>query len=222
MGVLAPWRAAADSTAVTPGVPSGVLERLESGNAGLLDLSARFVHTKEVPLFDEKITSKGILYYGKPDRLILQYTEPDSSRVIITGGSIWLYYPGLGQAHRYEVDPEIALPGVFLAFGGSGKGVEKRFAVKNLPPGREEGFITDKVVLTPLPGTELAEDVESIELVIRREANLPVRCEFREISGDHTVFEFSDYKRNIGLPPGFFEFVPPEGTEVFDVEGESW
>jgi len=197
-------------------------EELQKAHADLFELSADFVHTKEVPLFDERITSSGRLFYRKPDKLLLQYTEPDSSRVLIDGGTIWLYYPRLEQAHRYAVDPEVALPGVFLGFGGSSEGVEERFDVETTPPDREEGFITDRIILKPRPETELAGEVRSIELVIRRESHLPVRCEFWEVSGDHTLFEFSSYAVNPRLDPSLFVFTPPEGTEVFEVEGETW
>jgi len=202
--------------------PVDAFTDLQRAHADLYELSASFVHTREVPLFDEKITSSGTLFYRKPDQLLLQYTEPDSSRVLISGGLIWLYYPSLQQAHRYKIDPEVALPGVFLGFGGSSEGVEERFDVETMPPGRESGFITDRIVLRPRGETDLAGEVQSIELVIRRESHLPVRCEFWEVSGDHTLFEFSDYTRNPDLDSALFLFSPPEGTEVFEVEGESW
>jgi outer membrane lipoprotein carrier protein len=223
--VSAPAAAAeppADEPAAGDPAAAAAFEELQKAHADLVELSADFVHTKEVPLFDERITSSGRLYYRKPDKLLLQYTEPDSSRVLIDGGTIWLYYPALEQAHRYAVDPEVALPGVFLGFGGSSEGVEERFDVETTPPDREKGFITDRIILKPRPGTELADEVRSIELVIRRESHLPVRCEFWEVSGDHTLFEFSSYDVNPRLDPALFVFTPPEGTEVFEVEGETW
>lgn len=219
-GVAAPPDdAGIDETAADHGEAFAELQR---AHTDLYELSADFVHTKEVPLFDEQVTSSGRLYYRKPNELLLQYTEPDSSLVLISGGRIWLHYPRLQQAHRYEIDPEVALPGVFLGFGGSSEGVEERFDVETTPPEREGGFITDRIILRPRPETDLAGEVRSIELIIRRESHLPVRCEFWEVSGDHTRFEFSNYKLNPGLDPALFIFTPPEGTELFEVEGETW
>jgi len=58
--------------------------------------------------------------------------------------------------------------------------------------------------------------------VIRKSDSLPVRTEFLEITGDRTRFEFYEIRENPGLRPEVFRFVPPEGTEVFEVEGERW
>ncbi len=202
--------------------PSGAIARLQTAHESLFDLQASFVHTKEVPLFDETISSSGVLSYRKPDQLLLQYTEPDSSLVLIADHRIWLYYPELQQAHRYDVDPELVVPGIFLAFGGSAEGLADRFDVEVKEAERSTGYFVERIVLTPKEGTDLETEVRSIELLIRRETNLPVRCEFWEVSGDHTVFAFDDFSINPGLQPSLFTFVPPEGTEVFEVEGESW
>ncbi|NNE08393.1 MAG: outer membrane lipoprotein carrier protein LolA [Gemmatimonadetes bacterium] len=195
---------------------------LEAAHVGLDMLSARFQHTKEVPLFDEKIVSRGVLYYRKPEELLLRYTEPDSSTVLIARDQIWLYYPDLKQAHRYEIDPDMALPGVFLGFGGSSDRMRERFDVTIEPSVRMGGKATVRIRMTPKAGTPFDGEVRSIELLVRRDTYLPLRCEFWEETGDHTLFEFTAYERNPKLDPALFAFTPPEGTEVFELEGESW
>ena len=202
--------------------PAAVLARMRAAQADLVDLTAAFTHAKKAPLFDEEITSKGRLFYRRPDLLLLRYEEPDSSGVWIDGDRIWLYYPGLKQAHRYAIDPESTLPGLFLGLRGTLEGLEEKFQVRAEPGGRERGFTTDVLVLHPREGTDLFGEVDRIRVVVRREDGLPLRTEFRETSGDLTRFVFDDFSRNPGLDESLFHFVPPEGTEVFESEGETW
>jgi len=202
--------------------PDEILARMRAGREELADLQARFVHWREVPLFDEKIRSEGDLYFQVPGRLDLQYTEPDSNRVLIGDGHVWLYYPTLGQAHRYDIDPESTLPGLFLALRGTLEGLRANFDVSGREGERVDGLLTDVLVLHPKEKTALAEEVKEIDVVLRRSDLLPVRTDFFELSGDHTWFTFSHLRRNRGIDPELFRFRPPEGTELFEVEGETW
>jgi outer membrane lipoprotein-sorting protein len=180
-----------------------ILARMEIAHSGLRDMKASFIHVREAPL-------------------LLRYADPDSNVVLISGGILWLYYPSLRQAHRYEIEPKSSLPGLFLALQGKLEGLEEKFRVAAEDGEREQGYATEVLLLYPLEGTVLAEEVEMIRLVIRKSDSLPVRTEFREITGDRTLFEFFDVQKNPGLDAGIFRFVPPEGTEVFEVEGERW
>jgi len=202
-----------------------LLSRMEEAHRSLRDLEAGFRHVREAALFDEngeKIESVGTLYFRKPESLFLRYTQPDSNVVLIQDGILWLYYPSLGQAHRYQIEPESSLPGLFLALQGKLEGLEQKFRVAAEEGEREQGYNTDVLLLYPIEGTVLAEEVEMIRLVVRSSDSLPVRTEFHEVTGDRTFFEFFDIQENPGLAPGIFRFVPPEGTEVFEVEGERW
>jgi len=199
-----------------------VLARMEQAHQGLHDLKATFVHVREAPLFEEKIESRGELFFREPESLLLRYADPDSNVVLISDGILWLYYPSLRQAHRYEVEPESSLPGLFLALQGKLEGIEERFRVAAEEGEREQGYATEVLLLYPLEGTVLAEEVEMIRLVIRKSDSLPVRTEFREVTGDRTRFDFFDLQKNPGFGSDTFQFVPPEGTEVFEVEGERW
>ncbi|MFH1680346.1 MAG: outer-membrane lipoprotein carrier protein LolA [Candidatus Eisenbacteria bacterium] len=199
-----------------------ILARLRAVNADLVDLRASFVHGRDVPLFDEKILSSGELFFRAPDRLLLQYADPDSNLVVIGEGHVWLYYPSLRQAHRYDIDPESTLPGLFLAIRGTLAGLERNFDVLGMRDEDSTGAATDVLVLHPKEGSVLAEEVREIRVVVRRADALPVRTDFWEVSGDHSWFAFSRYARNPRIDESVFRFEPPEGTEVFEVEGETW
>ncbi len=198
------------------------LARLAAVNANLVDLRAAFVHTKDVPLFDEQIVSSGELYFRAPDRLLLQYALPDSNLVVIGDGHVWLYYPDLKQAHRYDIDPESTLPGLFLALRGTISGLERNFNVVGIDDVDSTGSLLDILILNPKEGTALADEVKEIRVAVRHDDALPVRTDFWETSGDHTSFTFAGLERNPGIPDSLLLFQPPPGTEVFEVEGEKW
>jgi outer membrane lipoprotein carrier protein len=212
LSLAGPCHAGADET----------LERMKAANSNLVDLSADFVHEKEVPLFEETIRSSGTLFFRSPDRLFLQYAEPDSDIVVIGEGHVWLYYPRLAQAHRYDIDPESTLPGLFLALRGTIAGLDRNFNVVGSESADSTGAAIDVLDLYPKEGTALAEELRQIRVEVRRDDVFPVRTDFWEASGDRTWFLFSNLRRNPSVPESVFEFEPPEGTEVFEVEGETW
>lgn len=203
--------------------PETILAAMRAAQEGVAELEGEFVHTKSAPLFEEKITSRGVLFFRGPDNLRLQYTEPDSNLVLVANGYVWLHYPSLRQAHRYDIDPESTLPGLFLALQGTLEGLHDDFEITGAEGGEKvEGYPTDVLRLQPKAGTELAGDVEEITVVVRRDTALPVKTEFRETSGDLTTFEFRGFQKNPGLPADLFLFRPPPETETFELEGEKW
>ncbi|MFH1277650.1 MAG: outer membrane lipoprotein carrier protein LolA [Candidatus Eisenbacteria bacterium] len=225
------WLAAAaiaSALVVPPAVavekdPEAILATMRAAREGVSELQGEFIHTKRAPLFEETITSRGVLFFRDPDNLRLQYTEPDSNLVLVANGYVWLYYPSLRQAHRYDIDPESTLPGLFLGLQGTLDGLYDDFEVSGAEgEERADGYPTDVIRLRPKEGTDLAGDVEEIVVMIRRDTALPVRTEFREKSGDRTIFDFRGFRKNPDLPGDLFVFRPPPDTEVFELEGEKW
>lgn len=102
--VLLPGAAAA-AAAATP--LTAVLARLEGEAAGVQTLSADFVQEKHLAMFQEVLTSKGLFYFAKPDRLRWELTTPVASGFVLNGsaGRRWHEHGGGSEAFDIAREP---------------------------------------------------------------------------------------------------------------------
>lgn len=63
-------------------------QSLSRSTAGLQSLQSDFVQTKNMAMLADKITSKGIFYYKKEDKVRIEYTSPFSYLLVMNGGQI--------------------------------------------------------------------------------------------------------------------------------------
>ena len=208
---------------VTAKPPSGereglaLLDSIEAANRRLTDLSARFTETTIMPVFEDSVVARGEVFFQKPGRLLLRYGAPDSSALFVSGKTVWLHQPAQRQAHRFVLSEESTVYGLLLGFGGSFGEAKKHFTFLADGADGKRGERTLRAV--PRPGSRAAEDLEEIILTVDPVRRwLPVRTRFREAGGDERLFVFGEFRRDVQIPASFFEFTPPTGTEVFDME----
>lgn len=178
------------------------------------DLSSRFTQTKFVPAFEETLSSRGQLFFQRPDALLIRYDSPDSSVLAVSDSIVTLYYPDLEQAHRFRVRGESTVSALLLGFGGSFAEASNHFRFSEV---KRKGS-TRLLVAKPLAGTAAAEDIDEITLVIDTRRWLPTQTRFRESNGDETLFVFENLTRNAGLPDSMFRVSLPEGTEIIEMK----
>jgi outer membrane lipoprotein-sorting protein len=63
-------------------------QRLAASTKALQSLQSDFVQTKQMALMAEKITSKGIFYYRKEDKVRIEYTSPFIYLLVMNAGQI--------------------------------------------------------------------------------------------------------------------------------------
>ncbi len=63
-------------------------QSLGASTSGLQSLQSDFVQTKHMAMLSDKITSKGVFYYRKEDKVRIEYTSPFSYLLVMNGGQI--------------------------------------------------------------------------------------------------------------------------------------
>ncbi len=191
-----------------------LLDSIEAAQKSMQDLESRFTQTKFIPAFEETLTSRGQLYFQRPDALLIRYDAPDSSVLAVSDSIVTLYYPDLEQAHRFRVREESTVSALLLGFGGSFTEAAKHFRFSEA---KGKGT-TRLLVAKPLPGTAAADDIDEITLVIDTRRWLPTQTRFRETNGDETLFIFEKLTRNSELPDSIFRVSLPDGTEIIELK----
>jgi outer membrane lipoprotein-sorting protein len=199
--------------------------RLESAVRSVRCISADFVQIRDVALTGESLTAGGTLALLPPSGFRLAYRSPRTEEIVITGDKLWVVMPEENQAQVYPFDEQAPGSEVFLLFGGGGRTLFEVFDVVQEPWGTEPRTLR-LLPKSPEPGYPL----EEIRVVVGKDG-FPARLLFREVTGDHVSFRFSNIRRNpeniddlvgLQLPVGIevIETVASESTEGLPIDRE--
>jgi outer membrane lipoprotein-sorting protein len=188
-----------------------ILKKMDKRQRGMKDLKASFTQEKILELLEEKLISQGKMKYKKPDKMSWEYFKPDPLLMIIKGKRMWLYYPDMKVAEKYDLARAGATLGLFVGFGKSMEYLKKNYQIRLLE--KKKNFCS--LELIPRRGEELRY-VSRIMLWIDTKEYWPVKTKIYEPNGDTTWIEFKNIKINTKIPDSEFEFKVPKGVEVVE------
>ena len=67
-----------------------VKQRINRVASTMNSMKCDFVQTKSLRMLKSKVVSKGVMYYGKPNKLRWEYTSPYHYVFILNGQTVWL------------------------------------------------------------------------------------------------------------------------------------
>lgn len=177
--------------------------RLNAFSQGLHSLTGNFSQTlSDVNGYDSKLSS-GTLALEAPRQFRWDTTTPYQQTIVADGSRVWMYDPELEQVTvRVQNTEEAHSP---LSVLTDLKQMDKDFKVSET--GERDGLLWLRLISTAAdPQFEYAD--------LGFDTNGLARMSFRDQLGSLTDIRFSNWKRNIALPPGSFDFVPPAGADV--------
>jgi outer membrane lipoprotein carrier protein len=155
---------------------------------------------------DETVRSRGTLSLRFPERVRLEYDDPDGDLLVADGHLMWTYVRSLKQAVRTELDSTGYHVGrLLLAFLESSAGVTRL---------GEEKVGGKAAVSYSIRWVENPFRLVDLRLWMTREDGRIVRFEFEDEQGNHTRYVFSKIRFDGGVPDEQFLFTPPPGTDV--------
>lgn len=148
-------------------------------------------------------SSSGTLALEAPRQFRWDTVAPYRQTIVADGSRVWMYDPELEQVTvRVQSSEEAHSPLTVLT---DVKQVDKNFKVTE--QGAHDGLVWLRLNST---GADPQFDYADLGF----DANGLARMTFRDQLGATTDIRFSDWKRNVALPPATFNFVPPKGTDV--------
>jgi outer membrane lipoprotein carrier protein len=209
LSLLLPDRLLAEETTL-----DDLVTRFQETYEGVSDLTASFEQETRLQDFKTEIKSNGTLYLKKKGKMKLAYDQPKKETILINGTEILTYLPERHQAIKgvFSKEQESRLPIRLL----SGETLLKKEFQIQWAPGHSPKRILLR--LTPL----LKESpLEQIELEFDPATFLIKNLKLNQANQNSSFFSFSKVRINRGIKDNFFNFSPPEGTEILDGVGSS-
>ena len=177
--------------------------RLDAFASGLHSLTGSFTQTLVDPNGNAGKTSSGTLALQAPRQFRWETLAPYKQTIVADGSRVWMYDPELEQVTvRIQSSEEAHSPLTVLT---DLKQMDREFTVTER--GERDG-------LAWLRLTSTAKDPQFAWADLGFDANGLARMSFRDQLGSTTDIRFSNWKRNVEIPPSVFTFVPPKGADV--------
>ena len=187
---------------VVAAAPGPARARLDAFAADLHSLTGRFTQTLTDVNGNTSKASAGTLALQAPRQFRWDTLTPYKQTIVADGSRVWLYDPELEQVTvRVQSSEEAHSPLTVLT---DVKQLDKDFKVTE--QGEHDG-------LSWLRLTSTAKDPQFDHADLGFDANGLARMTFRDQLGSTTDIRFSDWRRNVSLPPDSFDFVPPKGAD---------
>jgi outer membrane lipoprotein carrier protein len=189
--------------AVAAFAATGARARLDAFANGLHSLQGSFQQRVYDAHGNITGSSRGTLALEAPRLFRWQVTEPYQQLIVADGSKVWVYEPDLEQATIRDQGAEEAHSPLTVLTDLSQLDTE----FKATDAGTRDGLEWLRLV-------SRAKDPQFEYAEIGFDATGLRRMVFKDTLGNRTEIAFSDWQRNVDLPPDTFTFVPPKGTDV--------
>jgi outer membrane lipoprotein carrier protein len=208
-----PWKALALAAVLaSPGVPVraelgavAVVEGLQRWLDGTRDLEGRFRQTLSSGALGTGLDESGRMWLRRPGRMRWDYLDPERKVALVDGRATRLYLEEDAQLWEGRLEDSGLLA---LLLAGSERVATLFVAELEGAPGAEGAYR-----LRLVPRAEEG-SFESVVLVLRPPEFGVERAEVQDAAGNRMLYEFSELRRNHGIPESVFGFEPPPGTQV--------
>ncbi|GAA0243585.1 outer membrane lipoprotein chaperone LolA [Rhodanobacter caeni] len=188
---------------VTQAATGPARARLDAFAQNLHSLTGQFSQTLIDINGQGSKTSSGTLALQAPRQFRWETLTPYKQTIVADGSRVWMYDPELDQVTvRIQSAEEAHSPLTVLTDVSQ---LDRNFKVAER--GERDG-------LQWLRLTSTAKDPQFDYADLGFDANGLARMTFRDQLGSTTDIRFSNWQRNVAIPPAMFNFVPPPGADV--------
>ena len=152
----------------------------------------------------------GTLYIKKPGLMRWDYREPDRQVLLCDGTTLTLYTAKTRQMTTGDARRYLQSDVTYAFFTGKGNILADFDARPPLEGPVADGDLYHIRLLPKKPHPH----VESITVSVDAATFLPRALDILDRFGGRTLFEFSNIRRNVGIPAERFRFTPPPDTEI--------
>ena len=181
------------------------VEKLEAFIARAKNLQAEFTQTSLDEAGKVIQTSEGDFYLQQPGKFRWNYNQPYAQQIVSKDGKVWFYDADLEQLIIKKIDQSIGDTPALLLSGSVD--LNEKYTISTQS---EEGNIV-WLKLTP-KNTESSFKY----ILVGLKGDMLYGMELSDNFGQLTQIIFSNITMPKSLSPDIFEFIVPEGTDVFE------
>ncbi|MEO6055059.1 MAG: outer membrane lipoprotein carrier protein LolA [Chthoniobacterales bacterium] len=184
------------------------LEKLASDRSTIPGIEKSFHEEKQMALLSHPVTSNGTIAFQPPDQFRREVVGENSSLTVSNGETLWLYYPGLKEAEKYNLKTKGPVRDSISAMVTSlnFKDLKRNFKYKIRVT--KDGW---EITLEPKSGA-LRRVFQQMLIQLDKQRRVS-RLDLIGESVDKTFISFKDEKEK-RLPANYFNFTPPKDVNV--------
>lgn len=180
---------------------SDMIEQINKASAGMQSLECDFVQTKFLNILDDKMVSKGKMYYQQADKLRWEYTSPYAYTFILNQNQVLLKNDSRADVidvNQNRIFKEIARM-MMNSIVGNCLSDEKSFRTTVEVSGSDW-----VATLIPLK-RDMKQMWNKLILHIRPDMKVVYKVEMHEPSGDYTIIDLIDIRTDEKINPEVFD-----------------
>lgn len=191
---------------------AAILRRAAQAYDGVRSLRAQFTQELYNPILRRTFTSRGTLYQQSPDKLLLQFSDPEGDIVVSDGTYVWVYYPS-ADARQVMRSAVASGPGAVDLRGQFAGDPTERFEFTYHGSEQVAGRPAHAMTLVP---RQRGAGYRSLKVWLDAADHLARQFEITEDNGTIRRFELSGLELNPSLPDTLFRFTPPPDARIVD------
>ena len=179
--------------------PAQVKQQISQAASKLKSMQCDFVQTKHLKMLNDKVVSKGKMYYQQSDKLRWEYVSPYKYTFILNGSKVQLKNSKRNDVidvEKNKLFKEIARIMMSSVVGNCMN--DKSFKV-TISDGKTEWIAT----MVP-QRREMKQMFQTIKLHFNKQNSMVSMVELIEKNGDKTVIELKNIKTNVAIAPNIF------------------
>lgn len=202
LAVTAPLTIGLQTAQAAPASQQAAVSNLNKLLSNTKSMTANF--TQSVQGGKNNRSFSGTMQVQRPNQFRWQVAGSAAQLIVGNGNTLWVYDKDLNQVTRQKTSNQIGdTPALLLS--GNPSTIASSFNVAQ--PQANKNYY----VLTPKSG-----NANFKKLHIAFNGGNPVAMALEDNLGQTTTINFSNIKRNVGIPASQFNFVPPKGADVID------
>jgi outer membrane lipoprotein carrier protein len=189
------------------GSPADLLVSLRQTYETTEDLTARFLQVSQLVASGMETRMAGEVKFRKGGKMRWEYEGDDPQVLVSDGSTLWIHQVRDRTVLRQDLDALPASSRLALDLLSGFEGVEKAFALADCGEACLE--------LKPL---EARPDLSRVLVQLQADQSSVASVTTEDPLGNRTEVEFTDVRRNVGIPDSAFRFEVPEGVQVMEME----
>ena len=181
-----------------------------------VDFKAKFIQEATIKSIDRTEKEEGTVYLKKPEKMLWDYTKPSMKKLVINPRKAWLYMPDDNIVYVQDAKNVLSSKMTIKFLTGIGS-LRDDFEIAFPTSGPTDVEGNYVIILTP---REYEAGIKTLLLTVGKSNFRIIECVFTDMYDNTTRLIFSDIKFNINPPDELFDFTPPPGVEIHDIQGQ--